>query len=114
MVEKFFTVKEVALNNHCPECYSKDGLKLTFKQKFVENMFYRAISTDITHTLVCHTCNTVIFPIRWDDDIERVFEYQEKAMVPKSATFKLKKLPWILLIVAVVIIILLNIYLFNS
>ena len=114
MKEKFFTIKEVALNNHCPECYSKDGLLLTFKQKFVENMFYRAISTDIKHTMICNTCHTEIFPVRWNDDLERVYDYQERALVPKSATFKLKKLSLILLVVAIVIIILLNIYLFNS
>ena len=40
MEGSYFTVKEVDLNNHCPECYSNEGLQLTFKQKFVENAFY--------------------------------------------------------------------------
>ena len=114
MEEKFFTVKEVSLNNHCPECYSNDGLQLTFKQKFVENAFYRAISKDFKHTMVCQKCHTEIFPIRWTDDLERGFDYQQRAFVPKSATFKLKRLTWILLILAIVSIILLNIYLFNA
>jgi hypothetical protein len=114
MEEKFYTVKEVMLNNHCPECYSNDGLQLTFKQKFVENSFYKAISNEIKHTMVCHTCNTEIFPVRWTNDLERIFEYQERAFVPKSATFKLKKLTWAALIVTIALIILLNIYLFNS
>lgn len=114
MEEKFFTVKEVTLNNHCPECYSSDGLELTFKQKFVENAFYRAIAKDVKHNLVCHTCKTEIYPVRWTDDLERVFEYQERALVPKSATFKLKQLSWILLITAVVIVIVLNVWLFNN
>ena len=114
MKEKFFTVKEASLNNHCPECYSNDGLHLTFKQKFVENAFYKAISPDIKHTLVCHTCNTEIFPVRWTDDLEQIFEYHKRALVPKSATFKLKKLTWILLVVAIALIVLLNVYLFNS
>ncbi|MEO6347689.1 MAG: hypothetical protein ABIO60_07245 [Aquaticitalea sp.] len=114
MEEKFFTVKEVELINHCPECYSTDGLQLTFKQKFVENAFYKAISNDIKHTLVCHTCNTEIYPVRWTNDLEQVFEYQQRAFVPKSATFKLKKLTWIVLIAAIALIVLLNVYLFNS
>ncbi len=114
MEEKFFTVKEVTLNNHCPECYSKEGLQLTFKQKFVENAFYKAISNDVKYTLVCHTCNTEIFPVRWTDDLEQIFDYQERAFVPKSDTFKLKQLSWILLIAAIVLIILLNVYLYNS
>lgn len=114
MQEKFFTVKEVDLNSHCPECYSTDGLQMTFKQKFVENAFYRAISKDVKHALVCHTCNTEIFPVRWTQDLERVFEYHQKAFVPKSATFKLKKLSWIIIIALVLIVIVLNIFLFNS
>lgn len=113
MIDKYFTVKEVSLNNHCPECYSTEGLQLTFRQKFVENTFYRAISKEIKHSMTCHTCNTEIFPIRWSDDLERVFEYQERAFIPKSATFKLKKMTWILITVVIVIVILLNIYLFN-
>ena len=114
MEETFFTVKELTLNSHCPECYSRDGLHLTFKQKFVETIFYKAISNDIKHRLVCKTCDTEIFPEQWTDDFEQVFEYQQRAFVPKAATFKLKKLTWILLIAAIVLIILLNVYLFNS
>ena len=114
MEDKYFTIKEVDLNNNCPECYSKDGLKLTFKQKFVENIFYKAISSETAHTMTCHTCNTEIFPIRWNDSIERVFIYQQRALVPKAATFKLKQLAWILLVIAVIAIIVLNIYLFKG
>ena len=114
MEAKFFTVKEVALNNNCPECYSTEGLQLTFKQKFVETAFYRAISNDIKHSMICSNCHTEIFPVRWTEGLERVYEYQERALVPKPAAFKLKKLSWILLIVLIVLVILLNIYLFNS
>lgn len=114
MEEKFFTVKEVELNNHCPECYSKDGLQLTFKQKFVENAFYKAISNEVKHLMVCNTCTTEIFPVRWTEDIERIYDYQQKAFVPKAATFKLKKLTWILMVVAVVLVVILNIFLFNN
>ena len=34
MDAQYITIKTVKLNNNCPECYSKDGLELTFKQKF--------------------------------------------------------------------------------
>lgn len=114
MEDKFFTVKEVELNNHCPECYSKDGLQLTFKQRFVENTFYKAISKDFKHAMFCKTCNTEIFPVRWTEDIERIFEYQQKAFVAKSATFKLKKLTWVLLIAIIVLVVILNLFLFNN
>lgn len=114
MEAKFFTVKEVALNNNCPECYSTEGLQLTFKQKFVENAFYRAISNDIKHSMICNNCHTEIFPVRWTEGLERVFEYQERALVPKTAAFKLKKLTWILLITVILVIVLINVFLFST
>lgn len=114
MEDSYVTVKEVSLNNHCPECYSTDGLQLTFKQRFVENIFYKAIAKDIKHFMVCNTCNTEIFPVSWSNDLEKVFEYQERAFIPRSAAFKLKQLTWILLAVLIVLVIVLNIYLFNS
>ena len=58
---QYFTLKEVQLNNNCPECYSNDGLELTFKQKFIENMFYKAITQDTIYDMHCKTCNTDIF-----------------------------------------------------
>jgi len=104
MQESFFTLKEVALNNNCPECYSKEGLQLTFKQKFVENRFYKAITEETSHALFCNTCETDIFPIQWTDDIERVFEYQKKATPAKPKSVKLKQMSWFLIIASLLII----------
>lgn len=97
MQHKFFTLKEVELNNHCPECYSRDGLQLTFKQRFIENFLYKAISLETSYTLFCTVCKTTIFPARWTDDIDLVFEYQQRASPPKPTSFKLKTSAWILI-----------------
>lgn len=97
MQDKFFTLRAVELNNNCPECYSREGLQLTFKQRFIENHFYKAISSETSHSLFCEVCKTMIFPARWDDDIDRVFEYQQRASPPKPRSFKLKKLSWIMI-----------------
>ena len=105
MDTKFFTLKEVTLNNNCPECYSKDGLQLTFKQRFIENPFYKAISKETSHTLFCEVCQTQIFPARWTNDIDLVFEYQQRASPPKPSSFKLKTLSWVLIGVLVALII---------
>ena len=51
--DKHITVKEVLLKNNCPECYSNDGLQLTFKQRFIETTFYKSITNDIKHILFC-------------------------------------------------------------
>jgi hypothetical protein len=105
MEDKYIIIKEVALNNNCPECYSTDGLWLTFKQKFVETKFYKSITSEIKHDIECKTCNSIIYPVQWTDEIERVFEYQKKAFTSKKSSIYLKKLSWILIgiIIAVVI-----------
>ncbi|WP_298900734.1 hypothetical protein [uncultured Psychroserpens sp.] len=96
--QQYFTLKEVQLNNNCPECYSNEGLQLTFKQRFVENAFYKAITGETIHEMYCNTCNTNIFPVRWTNDIEQVVAYQERAIKAKPQSTKLKKLAWILII----------------
>ncbi|MGC1630604.1 MAG: hypothetical protein WA749_00690 [Gelidibacter sp.] len=101
MDPRFFTLREVDLNNNCPECYSQDGLQFTFKQRFIENSFYKAISNETSHSLCCNTCKTMIFPVRWTDDIERVFDYHQRATPPKPTSLKLKTLSWILIAVLV-------------
>lgn len=104
MHNKFFTLREVELNNNCPECYSRDGLQLTFRQRFIENFFYKAISSETVHSLFCNVCKTMIFPARWTEDIDRVFEYQQRASPPKPTSFKLKTSSWILILITVVLI----------
>ncbi|WP_204344215.1 hypothetical protein [Psychroserpens algicola] len=96
--KQYFTLKEVQLNNNCPECYSNDGLELTFKQRFIENKFYKSITQETIHDMHCKTCNTDIFPVRWTNDIEQVVAYQERAVVPKPKSLKLKQLAWVVII----------------
>lgn len=103
--KQYFTLKEVQLNNNCPECYSNEGLELTFKQRFVETLFYKAITEDTIEEMYCNTCNTDIFPIRWTNDIEQVVAYQQRAIQPKPKSLKLKKLGWIFVIIDVLILI---------
>lgn len=100
--KQYFTLKEVQLNNNCPECYSNEGLELTFKQRFVETMFYKAISEDTIKEMHCNTCHTDIFPVRWTNDIEQVVAYQQRAVQPKSPSLKLRKLAWIFIAIALV------------
>src|SRR5690606_33536257 len=105
MHEKFITVKEVALNNNCPECYGKGGLMLTFKQKVIENQFYKSITAEIKEAIHCNKCNNTIYPERWTDDIERIVEYQQKAFKPMAASTYIKKTSWIIIAFASIIIV---------
>lgn len=102
--QKLVPIKKVALKNNCPECFSTDGLQLTFKQTFVETSFYKSITSDINHEIYCNTCKSIIYPERWTDDIERVFEYQQKAFTPRPKSKFFKKPFWVLLITALVVV----------
>lgn len=104
-ITKFFTLKEARLNNNCPECYSTDGLLITFKQKFTENAFYKAITNDTAYDMFCYNCETSIFPIQWTEDIERVVDYQKRAVQPKSKSIKLKPLAWVVIILDLILVI---------
>ncbi len=103
--EQFYTIKEAKLNNNCPECYNNTGLVLTFKQKFKETSFYKSITNDTAHELNCTVCNTTIYPARWTEDLERVFDYQQRAFAPRKASTKLKKTAWLVIGVFFAIII---------
>lgn len=110
---KYITLHTVSLNNNCPECFSREGLELTFKQRFKENRFYRSITKETIHQLNCKVCDTAIYPGRWTEDIDRVIDYHKKALQPKPTSFKLKKLSWILFITIDAIIILLLLFVFD-
>ena len=101
---KYFTLKEARLSNNCPEFYSNDGLEITFKQKLTENAFYKAITSEMSHQMHCYNCNTTIFPVRWTDDIERVVEYQQRAIQPKPKSIKLKPLAWLVILLDLIVI----------
>lgn len=101
--EKLITIKENALNNHCPECFSKT-LHVVFKQKFVETSLYKSVTNETVGELHCKTCDNIIYPVQWTDDIERVFEYQQRAFTPKKSSIKLKSNGWILIVAIVLVI----------
>ncbi len=101
MSKNLLTIKEVVLKNNCPECYSTEGLRLTFKQQVIETKLYKAITSKMSYEIDCKLCNSIIYPVKWTDDIERVFEYQKRAFVPQRASTHIKKATWIGLILAV-------------
>ena len=99
MQDRFIHIKEVALKNNCPVCFSNKGLHLSFKQRLVDTKLYKSITSKIKHELDCKNCNSPIYPVQWTDDIEQVFEYHKKAFTPKKTALKLKTVSWILMAV---------------
>lgn len=106
MPNLFIDIKEVALKNNCPECYSNEGLRLKFKQKIKDTKYHKSITSKVKHEITCKTCNNIIYPVQWTEDIERVVEYHKKAFVPKQKSTFLKKPAWILIGIIIAISIL--------
>lgn len=110
MEEKLVTIKTVSLNNNCPECYNNEGLELTFKQKFKETPFIKSMTRKVVKELNCKNCNTIIYPARWDDNIDRVVDYHKKALKTKPKSYKLTSLTWIILLTIDFIILMVILY----
>ncbi|MBT8256770.1 MAG: hypothetical protein KJO23_09530 [Bacteroidia bacterium] len=95
---KTHLIHSARVNNNCPECYSTDGLQFSFTQEEVENKLFRYIKKEVSEQLHCENCNQVIYPVKWTEDIERVYNYNKKLAKPLGAGFKLMPLGWILVI----------------
>lgn len=104
MKETEHTIHTAKLKNNCPECYSTDGLVLSFTQKEKENLWFRKVDKDIKGVINCTTCKTRIFPVRWDEHIERVYEYYQKLVEPKSSRTHFKPRFWVVLTTGILLI----------
>lgn len=98
MSNKLVDIKEVAIKNNCPECFSTERLRLKFQQKTKESKFYKSITNEIESMLNCETCNSIIYPVQWTNDIERVVAYHKKAVTPMTPSTSLKKISWLVLL----------------
>lgn len=101
--EKLVVIKEADMNNNCPECFNQD-LKLTFFQKHTYGSLLRKITGELSHTLVCNTCKSTIYPVSWTEDIERMFSYYQKTAIPLEKSSKPTFLFFVLLLVAIALI----------
>lgn len=86
------------LKNNCPECYKTDGLEISFAQTELENRFYLKNQKDIIETIYCHNCKNIIYPVSWNDDIEKIHNYHKKQTSPRSTSFRLKPLTFAILL----------------
>ncbi len=101
--EKKIAIKEAPITNNCPECYNQE-LVLTFYQKHTYNAFYQRTTSKVTHEITCKKCNSVIYPVNWSTDIERVFEYYNKLVRPDRPSVRFTLLFYGVLIFVLVLI----------
>lgn len=95
--EKQIAIKEAEITNNCPECFNQQ-LKLTFYQKHTFNPFFHRTTDVVTHEIKCKKCYSIIYPVNWTEDIERVFDYYNKLVQPDRPQVRFTTLFYILLI----------------
>lgn len=101
--EKLVLIKEADLTNNCPECFNQD-LKLTFYQKHRFGKLFHRVTGEVTNQIICNKCGSDIYPAKWTDDIERIFEYYRKMVQPEKSSLKLKPLFYILVLILIALV----------
>ncbi|MRX62884.1 hypothetical protein [Maribacter luteus] len=101
--EKLVVIKEADITNNCPECFNQD-MKITFKQKHKYGKLYDRTTKEVSHTIKCNKCGSIIYPVNWTQDIERIFEYYQKMVVPEKPSIRFTSLFYILVILVLVLI----------
>ncbi|QWX83266.1 hypothetical protein H0I23_12495 [Cellulophaga sp. HaHaR_3_176] len=96
-------IKEAELTNNCPECFNQE-LKLSFYQKHSHGKFVHKVTNEVSSEIKCKKCFTLIYPVTWTPDIERVFEYYQKTAIPQKSATKYTSLFYILVLIAIFII----------
>ncbi len=52
--------------------------------------------------------------MQWTDDIDRVVEYQKKALQPKPKSTYLKKMSWVIIAITILLIVTTLLVIFNQ
>ena len=98
--EKLVVIKEANITNNCPECFNQD-MKLTFYQKHKHSRFVEITTSEVTNQIMCNKCGSIIYPISWTKDIERLFEYNQKMVTPEKASLRFTQFSYILLFILI-------------
>jgi hypothetical protein len=102
---EYITLKETTLTNNCPECYSTDGMILSFKQQKLKSKLLVKTKSNIIESINCNKCETQIYPGQWTLDIERVYNYHKKTIDHKSGSLHFTRLFYTLMLLITVIIV---------
>jgi hypothetical protein len=100
---KMELIKEANLTNNCPECFNQE-LNLSFYQKHSYGKLVHKITNEVTSEIKCKTCHTIIYPVSWTPDIERVFDYYRKTVVPVTSAIKYTSRLYILLLLLIILV----------
>lgn len=101
--EKLEVIKKADLTNNCPECFNQE-LKLTFYQKHKYGKLFHRTTAEVTHEIKCKKCDSSIYPVKWTEDIERVFDYYQKMAIPERTSLKFTTLFYILILLLIALV----------
>ncbi|AKA34751.1 hypothetical protein [Flagellimonas lutaonensis] len=101
--EKQVVIKDVEISNNCPECFNQE-LRLTFYQRHTSTPFYHRKTKDVTHEIKCKKCYSLIYPVNWTPDIERVFDYYNKLVEPDRPAVRFTTLFFVILLLLIVLV----------
>ncbi|MGI9548102.1 MAG: hypothetical protein ACR2MM_12740 [Flavobacteriaceae bacterium] len=85
--EKLEIIKEAVISNNCPECFNQD-MTLRFYQKHLYSKLHHRTTSDVEHQIMCNKCQSIIYPVKWTNDIERIFEYYQKTVEPQKSSIR--------------------------
>ena len=101
--EELVVIKEAEITNNCPECFNQN-MKISFFQKHKHTRLYHRITNEVTHKIVCNTCQSYIYPVKWTDDIERIFDYYQKMVEPEKGRIRFSGLFYGLIVFFIVLV----------
>ncbi|WP_025742744.1 hypothetical protein [Aquimarina pacifica] len=113
MKTEYITLKETTLTNNCPECYSTDGMVLSFKQQMTTSKFLIKTKSNVVENIFCTKCENEIFPGQWTLDIERVYNYHKKTIPRKKGSIQFTKPFYFVTFILLAILIAIGVYLFD-
>ncbi len=103
MKSEYIILKETKLTNNCPECYSNDGMVLSFKQERQKSKFLVRTKKNVIENIECGKCENTIYPGQWTTDIERVYDYHKKTITSKPGSVKFTGLSYMLFFIVILI-----------
>lgn len=103
MTTELKTIQTTILQCNCPECYSNSGLELSFKQEWKDTFWVKKATDVMREEIYCKHCEFPIYPVKWTEDIERLYEYNLKR-AEKETFFKVKSQTYMIGAIAVAVV----------
>ena len=100
--EELVVIQESDLTNNCPECFNQE-MRLRFYQKHKSTKLYHKVTAEVSHELKCKTCESIIYPVKWDNNIENAFNYYQKMVHPKKSSISFTSLFYLLTVLLLVL-----------